>query len=88
MSVTFELPSEIERTLRQALGDLDVAAKEAALVELYRQGKVTQHELSVALGITRLETDALLKKHHVTEDLPSLAEYDAALNQLREMISD
>jgi hypothetical protein len=40
------------------------------------------------MGITRLEVEALLKKHHVTEDLPSAEEYDAALSRLRKMTAE
>jgi hypothetical protein len=88
MAVSFELPTEIERSLREEFTNLDQAAKEAALIELYRQQKLTQHELSVALGITRLETEALLKRHNVTEDLQSLSEYDAALSRLRKTTAE
>jgi predicted HTH domain antitoxin len=65
MAVNFELPVELEASLRRELGDLDHAAKEAALVELYRQHKLTHHELSQALGISRFEAEALLKIHGV-----------------------
>ena len=69
MSVTFELPREIEKSLREQLGDLDRAAKEALLVGLYRQQKLTHHQLSSALGLSRFETDGLLKRHEVFHDL-------------------
>jgi predicted HTH domain antitoxin len=75
MSVTFDLPPEIETGLRQAIGDLDQAAKEAALVELYRQRKLTHHELSRALGLSRFEVDALLKRRGVA--------YDVTLEQVK-----
>jgi predicted HTH domain antitoxin len=88
MAVSFELPIDIEKTLRREFGNFDQTAKEAALVELYRQEKLSQHELSIALGITRLETEALLKKHNVTEDLQTLDEYDAALSRLRKMTGE
>lgn len=83
MAVTFELPNDIEQNLRQELGDLAQAAKEAALVELYRQGRISHHDLSRALGLTRLETEAVLKQHRVIEDLPTEAEHHAALHRLR-----
>ena len=57
-------------------------AREAVLVELYRQDKITHHELGSLLGLDRFQTDALLKKHHVTEDLPTEEEYAAALRRL------
>jgi hypothetical protein len=69
MAVTFELPSEMEESLRKELDDLDRAAKEALLVDLHRQGKLTHHQLSTALGLTRLEADALLHRHEVFYDL-------------------
>jgi hypothetical protein len=85
MSVTFELPESIEQNLRRELGNLNQAAKEAALVELYRQEKLTQYELSLALGLDRFETETILKKHNVTEDLPTNEQYNAALARLRAM---
>jgi predicted HTH domain antitoxin len=69
MAVSFELPTEIEKSLRKEFGDLDRAAKEAALVELYRQHKLTHYELSQSLGLSRFETEALLKKHGVNYDM-------------------
>jgi predicted HTH domain antitoxin len=82
MALTIQLPDDIERDLRRDLGNLDQAAKEAMLIELYRQDNVSQHQLSQALGLDRFETEALLKKHNVTEDLPTDEEYDAALARL------
>jgi hypothetical protein len=83
MAVTFDLPSDIEQSLRHEFGDLAQAAKEAALVELYRQGRVTHQDLSRALELSRLEAEALLKRHGVTEDLPTEAEHEMAMARLR-----
>jgi hypothetical protein len=52
------------------------------LVELYRQDKLSHHELSQAMGLNRFQTDGVLKRHGVTEDLPTNEEYDAALARL------
>jgi hypothetical protein len=82
MAVIVELPAEVEQRLRAETADLESEAKEAMLVELYRQDKLTHHELSLALGLDRFETDAILKKHNVTEDLPTVEEYEAALAHL------
>ena len=85
MAVTFELPLEIEKSLREELEDLDRAAKEALLVELYRQQKLTQHQLATALDLSRLQTEALLKRHDVYLDLTAdevVAESEA-LRKLR-----
>ena len=82
MAVTVELPADVEKRLRAESPDLESEAKEAMLVELYRQDKLSHYELSQALGLERFETDAVLKKHNVTEDLPTNEEYDAALAHL------
>lgn len=83
MSVTFDLPQDIETELRAALGDLNQAAKEAALVELYRQRKISHVDFSRALGLTRIEAEDILKKHCVVDDLPDEREYREAMQRLR-----
>ncbi|MBI4579328.1 MAG: UPF0175 family protein [Planctomycetes bacterium] len=74
MSVTRDIP-----------GDLDDQAKEALAVELYRQRKLTQFQLSQVLGLDRFETDALLKRHEVYYDLTAddVAREAESLRQLR-----
>ena len=83
MTVSFNLPADVEQSLRSTLGDLDHVAKEATLVELYRQDKLSHLELSHALGLSRFETEAVLKRHNVTEDLPTHEEYEQARASLR-----
>jgi DNA-binding transcriptional regulator LsrR (DeoR family) len=78
--ITFELPNDLEHALRQQIADLDQAAKEAALVELYRQDRLTQAELARALGCSRFDVEALLKRHRVTEDLITADELRAELH--------
>jgi plasmid maintenance system antidote protein VapI len=85
MTVSFQLPSTIEEHLRRELVDLDQVAKEAALVEFYRQEKLTHHELATALGLDRFETEALLRRHRVTEDCVTLEELDDQLTTLRKL---
>jgi hypothetical protein len=82
MAVTVQLPADVEERLRSQNPDLDSEAKEAMLVELYRQDKLTHDELCRALGLDRIESDEILKKHRVTEDLPTDNEYEAALQRL------
>lgn len=86
MAVTFELPSTLEQDLRQSLQDLDSEAKEAFLVSLYRRGKLSHFALGQALGMDRFQTEELLHKHHVVEDLGTVEDYLAdarTLEQLR-----
>lgn len=82
MPVVVHLPDELEKQLRAQTPNLDAQAKEAMLIELYRQDKLTHHQLAQALGLHRLELESLLKRHNVTEDLPTESEYNAALSRL------
>jgi hypothetical protein len=87
MSISFELPTEIERQLRDELSNLDEVAKEAALVELYRQGKLSHHKLATALGLGRLELDGVLKEHGVTEDSITVEEFERQAASIRKLIN-
>ncbi len=40
--------------------NLPPSAEEAYLVDLYRQERITHHQLAEALGLTRYETDGIL----------------------------
>jgi predicted HTH domain antitoxin len=69
MSVSFDLPTTIEEELRKQFSDLDQVAKEALGVELYRQRRISHHQLAQLLGLTRFETDGVLKRHGVYDEL-------------------
>ena len=86
MAVTVQLPAEVEQRLRAQSPDLDSEAKEAMLVELYRQDKLTHYDLAQALGLDRFETNGVLQKHNVTEDLPSVQELEEDLERLRHLV--
>ena len=85
MTVSFQLPHDIEKGLRERLSDLDHAAKEALLVEMYRRQELTPHQLSAALSLSRFETDALLKRYEVYYDFSAedVARESAELGKLR-----
>jgi hypothetical protein len=55
MTISFELPSDIEDRIRQESIDFNIKAKEAFLVELYRDQKITQHQLGQTLGLDDYE---------------------------------
>jgi predicted HTH domain antitoxin len=65
MNISFEIPQEIERALKTNGADLNREAKEAFLVEQYRNDKISQHQLAQALGLSRYEADGVLKRHGV-----------------------
>jgi predicted HTH domain antitoxin len=86
MSISFDLPAGVEEQLRRSHANLDGLAKEAALVELYRQGRITQHQLAKSLDKTRFETDEILKQHKVTEDLVTAEEVAEQVATLRRLL--
>lgn len=69
MVISFQIPTDLEHALQSHPEDLDAEAKEALLVSLYRQGKMSHLALSKGLGLDRFETEDVLRKHNVTEDL-------------------
>ncbi len=69
MKVSFEIPQDIEEQIRREGVDLNSEAREVFLVELYRQKRITQHQLAEALGLSRLETEGVLKRHGVGLEL-------------------
>jgi predicted HTH domain antitoxin len=85
MTISFELPQSIDQELRTNAADLNREAKEAYLVELYRQHKISQHQLAEALGLSRVEADGVLKKHEVWLELTpeELAAQAASLREVR-----
>jgi hypothetical protein len=86
MTISFSLPQPIEESLRAQVVNLDAAAKEAALVELYRQGTRSHGQLAEGLGISRDEANALLKRHHVTEDLITPEEFEEQMATVRRLL--
>jgi len=85
MAITIDLPPDLEAVLRHDLENLDASAKEAVLVDLFRRHVVTQAQLARALGISRLQSDAVLKRHQVYYDFTAeeIAAESGALEKLR-----
>ncbi len=69
MTISFEIPHDIEQELSTNGADPSGEAREAFLVELYRLERITQYQLAEALGLSRIETDGVLKKHKVWLEL-------------------
>lgn len=61
MSVTINLPEEIEHQLQTAWGDLSRCTLEALAVEGYRSEVLTRSQVSEMLGLNFWETEAFLK---------------------------
>lgn len=68
MSVTFELPREVERHLQGALGDLGKAAKQALLMDAYRHGQISIGGLAKTLGMGVIEAQQWLADQGVPQN--------------------
>lgn len=69
MTITFEISQDLERELRADGLDVNREAKEIFLVNLYRQERITHHQLAEALGLSRYETDGVLKRYKVSPNV-------------------
>lgn len=69
MTISFEMSQDIEQQLRAEGVDPNREAKEAYLVNLYRQERITHRQLAEALGLSRYETDGVLKRYRVSPNV-------------------
>jgi len=69
MTISFEIPQDIEQQLHTNGLDMNREAKEAYLVNLYREERISHRQLGEALGLSRYETDGLLKRHKVSPNV-------------------
>lgn len=68
MTLTIQLPDELVSQLSEPGRDLQRAALEALAVEEYRARRMTHAQLGELLGLSRWETDGLLKEHRAWID--------------------
>jgi hypothetical protein len=80
--ISFEISKEVMDAIGKLGADASQAAKESFLVDLYRQGTISLRVLGAALGLARLEVDAILERHDVSSDL-TLEEFRAEAAYLR-----
>lgn len=66
MSISFDIPRDIEQEISANMPDLNAEAREAFLVTLYRDDRITHHQLAEALGLSRMEAEGVLKRHKVS----------------------
>jgi len=83
MTISFEIPHDIEQELCTDGADLNGEARAAFLVELYRRDRIAHHQLAEALGLSRLETEGVLKRHKVSSG-PTLEDLRAEIGSLRD----
>lgn len=80
--IRIDLPIELEARLQQEFGDVNQAAKEALLLQAFREGKLTHYELCLGLGLDRYATNALLKQRGIFEGSMTQEDIEADLATL------
>jgi len=66
MSISFEIPAELEVGLAAQLGDLNRAAKEAFVIQSYRSGKISVGVVAQLLGLeSRWDAERWLKDRDI-----------------------
>jgi Uncharacterised protein family (UPF0175) len=82
MTISFDIPQEIEQQIRTDGVDLGRDAKEVYLMEQYRQAKITHRQLEETLDLSFHEAEQLLKQRDMGQDL-DVEEFGAGRELLR-----
>lgn len=65
MEITLRIPDDVAKRLSAAGGDVSRRALEALAIEGYRDQTLTLYQISEMLGLSRVETEDFLGRHHV-----------------------
>jgi predicted HTH domain antitoxin len=65
VEVTLHIPDHIAKRFSAAGGDFSRRALEAIALEGYREQTLTLYEISEMLGLSRVEAEDFLGRHHV-----------------------
>jgi predicted HTH domain antitoxin len=82
MNVSFEIPQDIEQQLRSEGVDPNREAREAYLVKLYRQDRISHAQLRQALDVSFDEAERLIKEYGAGHDI-DIEEFEAGRDLLR-----
>ena len=88
VNVTLEFPSDVEARIRKESPSLEADVREAFVLELFRQGRLTHYELSKVLGLDRFETDALLKRRNIFEGGLTMEDLEADRQTLERVLGE
>ncbi len=66
MEVTINLPEDVAKVFLANGENIEREILEATALEGYRTGKLSHAQVGRMLGLSRFETDALLKQHDVS----------------------
>jgi len=76
MEITLHIPDDVAKRLSDAGGDVSRRALEALALEGYRDQTLTLYQISEMLGLSRVETEDFLGRHHVPLSEITEAELD------------
>jgi predicted HTH domain antitoxin len=65
MEVTLHIPDDVAKRLSASGGDVSRRVLEALALEGYRDQTLTLYQVSEMLGLSRIETEDFLGRHHV-----------------------
>lgn len=68
MSISFDLPNEVEQHLQVAIGDLGQAAKQSLLMIAYRRGQISIGGLANTLNMGVIEAQQWLADQGVPQN--------------------
>ena len=84
MTLSINLPAEIESTLRSHFGaKLEERAKQDLATTWFREGRITSRQVAELLGMSLFEAHAFLKSRGASLPM-SIADVEADLDTLRE----
>jgi len=76
MEVTLRIPDEVAERLSAAGGDVSRRVLEAVALESYREQTLTLFQVSEMLGLSRVQTEDFLGRHHVALSVIDKADLD------------
>jgi predicted HTH domain antitoxin len=76
MEVKLHIPDDVAKRLSARGGDVSRRALEAIALEGYREQTLTLYQVSEMLGLSRVETEDFLGRHHVPLAVNEQADLD------------
>ncbi len=81
MTITFEIPADVKQQVRTDGQDPNREVKEVYVMKQYRQAKITHRQLQDVIDLSFPETEHLLKRRGLGQDL-EIAEFGTGPNLL------
>ena len=86
LQIPLHLPPDVEARVRREVGDLEGAARESVLLDLFRRDVLSVAELGAAMGLDRFETYGLLKRKGIFEGVLTSEDVDRDVRTLERLL--